>query len=155
LSDTIVTDVYFNVNSCDNIGTIRQSSPSGYGKTFTRGDYSCSNNQVTLNTITLEPSSESNEFLIEYGCGVFARLGYKIIGLVFAAGGYYYGFACRIDEVASQLNISAWDGTTKNYFNTGSRQFRTTPGGSYDKTIDCNDNIYWQVGTISNTNPCN
>jgi hypothetical protein len=79
---------------------------------------------------------------------------YKIIGLVFA-GSTYYGFACRIDEVASQLNISAWDGTTKNYFNTGSRQFRTTPGGSYDKTIDCNDNIYWQVGTISNTNPCN
>jgi hypothetical protein len=79
---------------------------------------------------------------------------YKIIGLVFA-GSTYYGFANRIDEVASQLNISAWDGTTKNYFNTGSRQFRTTPGGSYDKTIDCNNNIYWQVGTISNTNPCN
>jgi hypothetical protein len=79
---------------------------------------------------------------------------YKIIGLVFA-GSTYYGFACRIDEVASQLNISAWDGTTKNYFNTGSRQFITTPGGSYNKTIDCNDNIYWQVGTISNTNPCN
>jgi hypothetical protein len=79
---------------------------------------------------------------------------FKIIGLIFAAS-EYYGFACRIDEVASQLNISAWDATTKNYFNTGSRQFRTTPGGSYDKTIDCNDNIYWQVGTISNTNPCN
>jgi hypothetical protein len=79
---------------------------------------------------------------------------YKIIGLVFA-GSTYYGYANRIDDVASQLNISAWDGTTKNYFNTGSRQFRTTPGGSYDKTIDCNGNIYWQVGTISNTNPCN
>lgn len=79
---------------------------------------------------------------------------YKIIGLVFA-GSTYFGFANRIDDVASQLNISSWDGTTKNYFNTGSRQFRTTPGGSYNKTIDCNDNIYWQVGTISNTNPCN
>lgn len=79
---------------------------------------------------------------------------WKIIGLVFA-GSTYYGFANRIDDVATQLNISAWDGTTKNYFNTGSRQFRTTPGGSYDKTINCNDNIYWQVGTISNTNPCN
>ena len=79
---------------------------------------------------------------------------YKIIGLVFA-GSTYYGFANRIDDVAAQLNISAWDGTAKNYFNTGSRQFRTTPGGSYNKTINCNDNIYWQVGTISNTNPCN
>ncbi len=79
---------------------------------------------------------------------------YKIIGLVFA-GSTYYGFANRIDNVAAQLNISAWDGTTQNYFNTGSRQFRTTPGGSYDKTINCNGNIYWQVGTISNANPCN
>jgi hypothetical protein len=79
---------------------------------------------------------------------------YKIVGLIFA-GSTYYGFANRIDDVASQLNISSWDGTTKNYFNTGSRQFITTPGGSYDKTIDCNNNIYWQVGTISNTNPCN
>jgi hypothetical protein len=79
---------------------------------------------------------------------------YKIIGLVFA-GSTYFGYACRIDEVASQLNISAWDGTTKNYFNTGSRQFRTTPGSNANKTINCNDNIYWQVGTISNTNPCN
>lgn len=79
---------------------------------------------------------------------------YKIIGLVFA-GSTYYGFACRIDDVASQLNISAWDGTTKNYFNTGSRAFITTPGGSYNKTLNCNNNIYWQVGTISNTNPCN
>jgi hypothetical protein len=80
---------------------------------------------------------------------------YKIIGLVFAAGGSYYGFANRIDDVAAQLNISAWDGTTKNYFNTSSRQFRTTPGGSYNTTINCNNNIYSQVGTISNTNPCN
>jgi hypothetical protein len=80
---------------------------------------------------------------------------YKIIGLVFAGDNAYFGFANRIDDVASQLNISAWDGTTKNYFNTGSRQFRTTPGGSYNKTIDCNSNIYSQVGTISNTNPCN
>jgi hypothetical protein len=79
---------------------------------------------------------------------------YKIIGLIFA-GSTYYGFANRIDDVASQLNISAWDGTNKNYFNTGSRQFITTPGGSYNKTINCNDNIYWQVGTLSNTNPCN
>jgi hypothetical protein len=79
---------------------------------------------------------------------------YKIIGLVFA-GSTYYGFANRIDDVASQLNISAWDGTTKNYFNTGSRQFKTTSGGSYNKTINCDNNIYWQVGTTNNTNPCN
>ena len=92
---------------------------------------------------------DSGSALIASFNGVF-----KIIGLVFA-GSTYFGYACRIDEVASQLNISAWDGTTKNYFNTGSRQFRTTPGSNANKTINCNDNIYWQVGTISNTNPCN
>jgi hypothetical protein len=92
---------------------------------------------------------DSGSALIASFNGVF-----KIIGLAFA-GGTYFAYANRIDDVASQLNISAWDGTTKNYFNTGSRQFRTTPGGSANKTINCNDNIYWQVGTISNTNPCN
>jgi hypothetical protein len=79
---------------------------------------------------------------------------YKIIGLVFA-GSTYFGFANRIDDVSSQLNISAWDGTTQNYFNTGSRTFITTPGGNYNKTLSCNNNIYWQVGTTNNNNSCN
>ena len=78
---------------------------------------------------------------------------WKIIGLVFA-GSDYYGMANRIDNVAAQLNISAWDGTTKNYFNTGSRQYKTTPGGSSNKTLTCTSNIYWQVGTTSDTQPC-
>ena len=89
------------------------------------------------------------------GSALCAYIGgvWKIIGLVFA-GSQFYGFACRIDEVAAQLNISAWDGTTKNYFNTGSRQYITTVGGSTDKTLTCASNIYWQVGTTSLTNPC-
>ncbi len=78
---------------------------------------------------------------------------WKIIGLVFA-GSPYYGYANRIDQVAAQLNISAWDGTTKNYFNTGSRQYITTSGGSSNKTLTCSSDIYWQVGTTSLTNPC-
>ena len=78
---------------------------------------------------------------------------WKIIGLVFA-GSDYYGYANRIDNVAAQLNISAWDGTTKNYFNTGSRQYITTIGSSPNKTLTCASNIYWQVGTTSLTNPC-
>jgi hypothetical protein len=78
---------------------------------------------------------------------------WKIIGLVFA-GSTYYGYANRIDQVAAQLNISAWDGTTKNYFDTSSRQYITTIGGSPDKTLTCASNIYWQVGTTSLTNPC-
>jgi hypothetical protein len=78
---------------------------------------------------------------------------WKIVGLVFA-GSPFYGFACRIDQVAAQLNISAWDGTTKNYFDTSSRQYITTIGGNTNKTLTCSSNIYWQVGTTSLTNPC-
>jgi hypothetical protein len=91
---------------------------------------------------------DSGSALAAYIDGVW-----KIIGLCFA-GSTYYGMACRIDNVAAQLNISAWDGTTKNYFNTGSRQYITTIGGSTDKTLTCASNIYWQVGTTSLTNPC-
>ena len=89
------------------------------------------------------------------GSALVAFIGgvWKIIGLCFA-GSNYYGMACRIDNVAAQLNISAWDGTTKNYFNTGSRAYKTTPGGSSNKTLTCTSNIYWQVGTTSDTNPC-
>jgi len=78
---------------------------------------------------------------------------WKIIGLVFA-GSDFFGYACRIDQVAAQLNISAWDGTTKNYFNTGSRQYITTIGSNANKTLTCSSNIYWQVGTTSSINPC-
>ena len=89
------------------------------------------------------------------GSALCAYIGgvWKIIGLVFA-GSQFYGYACRIDQVAAQLNISAWDGTTKNYFDTSSRQYITTVGGSTDKTLTCASNIYWQVGTTSLTNPC-
>jgi len=89
------------------------------------------------------------------GSALCAYIGgvWKIIGLVFA-GSSYYGYANRIDQVATQLNISAWDGTTKEYFDTGSRQYITTIGGSPNKTLTCASNIYWQVGTTSLTNPC-
>ena len=46
---------------------------------------------------------------------------WKIIGLAFA-GNTFDGFACRIDDVASELGIQAWDGTTKNYLNLATKQ---------------------------------
>jgi hypothetical protein len=91
---------------------------------------------------------DSGSALAAYINGVW-----KIIGLCFA-GSDFYGYAARIDNVATQLNISAWDGTTKNYFDTSSRAYKTTPGGSMNKTLTCTSNIYWQVGTTSLTNPC-
>lgn len=86
----------------------------------------------------------------------------KIVGLVFAAGGYtavtnnrivYYttsGLANRIDKVAEQLSISAWAGTNNVYFSdTGSTQLHVVQGLSSDINLDLSGNIYWQAGTAT------
>ena len=56
------------------------------------------------------------------GSALIASFGgtWKIIGLVFA-GSEFEGVACRIDEVASQLGIEAWNGSAKNYVNLASK----------------------------------
>ena len=82
----------------------------------------------------------------------------KIIGLVFAGadigGTTYYGYACRIDKVAQELGIEAWDGTSKNFVNPASIYYITTPLGSNDKVISCGGRDYWQVGFTNDSNPC-
>lgn len=82
----------------------------------------------------------------------------KIIGLVFAAGKIgdtvYYGYANRIDRVAAELGIEAWDGTAKGYVDPASITYKTTYNGSSNKTITCGDKTYWQVGLTTLDNPC-
>jgi len=84
----------------------------------------------------------------------------KIIGLVFAAGtdpvsgNILYGYANRIDDVASEMGIEAWDGTNKNYVDPLSIQYITTVGGSTNKFITCATKDYWQVGLTTLINPC-
>jgi hypothetical protein len=88
----------------------------------------------------------------------------KIIGLVFAGGGSYYGagtpyfhgFANRIDDVASQIGIEAWDGnlSTAEYVDPNSIGYITTLNGSSNKTLNCNSDTYWQVGLTTLSNPC-
>jgi hypothetical protein len=78
---------------------------------------------------------------------------WKIIGLVFA-GSDNYGFACRIDEVAIQLGIEAWDGTAKNYIDNSSIEYITINGSSSDKISICNGEEYWQVGLTNDSNSC-
>ena len=101
------------------------------------------------------------------GSALIADIGgiIKIIGLVFAGGGprcdggnnsYTYGYACRIDEVASQLGIRSWDKEDLLQFvKTSTIDYRTEPGGSSDKTKSCDGKTFWQVG-LTNTldNPC-
>jgi len=101
------------------------------------------------------------------GSALIADIGgiIKVIGLVFAGGGsscdggnnsYTYGYACRIDEVASQLGITSWDKEDLLQFvKTSTIEYRTEPGGSSDKTKSCDGKTFWQVG-LTNTldNPC-
>jgi hypothetical protein len=78
---------------------------------------------------------------------------YKIIGLNFAGSSQVpgsttdigqFGFACRIDNVAFELGIEAWDGTPKNTVSTIEKVI--TPGSSPNKTIIVDGKTYWQVG---------
>ena len=82
----------------------------------------------------------------------------KIIGLVFAAGAvcgiFYYGYACRIDRVAAELGIEAWDGTAKGYVDPASITYKTTFNGSSNKILNCGGTNYWQVGLTTLNTPC-
>lgn len=82
----------------------------------------------------------------------------KIIGLVFAASyvgtNVVYGQANRIDNVASEMGIEAWDGTNKNFVDPASIEYVTTAGGSSHKNIVCDERQFWQVGLTVSSNPC-
>ncbi len=91
----------------------------------------------------------------------------KIIGLVFA-GSFSYaakdprmpittpdpisvaleGFACRIDNVAADLNITEWDGTTINFSNKNGILEHIVTGRSGDPYITISGKKYWQAGLI-------
>jgi hypothetical protein len=78
---------------------------------------------------------------------------WKIIGLCFAAS-EFVGVANRIDDVASQLGIEAWNGSAKNYVNLATKAYKTVPGGSANKTFTCSGSTYWQVGLTNTSYPC-
>lgn len=78
----------------------------------------------------------------------------KIIGIVFGQAlinGLYVGLVSRIDWVAEQLGIEAWDGTPKNFIDPASIAYTTVPGKSYDSAIKRDGKIYWQVGLTGPT----
>jgi len=112
-------------------------------------------NDPSLSTICSNPvySGDSGSALIADFDGVR-----KIIGLVFAGGLrdgiFYYGYACRIDRVAAELGIEAWDGTAKGYVDPASITYKTTYNGSSNKILSCDGTNYWQVGLTTLDNPC-
>jgi len=112
-------------------------------------------NDPSLTTICSNPifGGDSGSALIADFGGVR-----KIIGLVFAAGSVggivYFGYANRIDRVASELGIEAWDGTAKGYVDPASITYKTTINGSSNKILNCEGVNYWQVGLTTLNTPC-
>jgi hypothetical protein len=83
------------------------------------------------------------------GSAVIADFGgvRKIIGVMGAFNSVGLAYCMRIDNIASQLNITAWDGTPKGFIDLTSVEHRTIPGGQPNKIETCSDgNDYWQVG---------
>lgn len=71
----------------------------------------------------------------------------------------YTALCNRIDNVARDLNISAWDGTfnSVSYSDTSSTLLYYTSSFTEEKTLTINDKIYWQAGftdgTVNTTPP--
>lgn len=78
---------------------------------------------------------------------------WKIIGLIFA-GSSNSGSACRIDLVANQLNISAWDASIKPFIDVNSKTIITRTGAVEDSAVQCGGKYYWQFGKTMSSNPC-
>jgi hypothetical protein len=77
----------------------------------------------------------------------------KIVGLCFA-GGSTVGVACRIDVVAEQLGIQAWNGTTPEFVDLTTKKLVTVAGFNNTKTITCSGQTLWQVGVINGVRIC-
>lgn len=112
-------------------------------------------NDPSLSTICAWPIAGGDS-----GSALIADFGgtRKIIGLVFAGGEIdniaYFGYACRIDRVAQELGIEAWDGTPKNFVDPSTIEYRTIPGGSSTKIITCSGKQFWQAGLTNLSNNC-
>jgi hypothetical protein len=102
------------------------------------------------------------------GSTLIANIGgtWKIVGLVFAGNGAQYnpslgyqmassiGYACRIDQVASQLGIKAWTGSAAPVVDHNNISYITVSGSNSTKTLVCSGSTYWQVGLTQKHDIC-
>jgi len=105
--------------------------------------------------------------------GSDATPNFKVIGLVFAGNSpspapsgpnsvyttfkpytSWTGFACRIDDVATQLGIKAWTGGTAPLVNPNSISLITLPGLNSTTATTCLNEYYYQVGTTMTQSSC-
>jgi hypothetical protein len=123
--------------------------------------YIASASTITPGNLCLDPiyGGDSGSALVANINGT-----YKIIGLCFAGfygiypgvGGvgnyirYRYGYACRIDKVAEELEISAYTGQTVNFSDRNNREVVYVSGQSSQNSITQGGKKYWQVGLSNN-----
>ena len=90
------------------------------------------------------------------GASLIAKIGgvWKIIGLVIG-GNQTVGYACRIDKLAEQLGIEAWDGSVKptginrGNFLSSFGAMAVAPGTNDAQEIIIDGRIYNQIGTTT------
>lgn len=74
---------------------------------------------------------------------------WKVVGLTFAGsdlGDNSPSYACRIDNICSTLQLTAWDGQTTALTNLGKERVKYVEGKSDLPYIDEDNKRYWQTG---------
>jgi hypothetical protein len=120
------------------------------------------NNVLFRDTITFTRINSDCLYPIyegDSGSAVLAKLGgvWKIIGLAYASftnnlGETVYGSLCRIDYIAEQLNIKAWDGTGGRFANTDTIATQVGAGPTNTATRILGGKRNWQ-GMATNELP--
>ena len=107
------------------------------------------NNVMTLGTIYPNPTLPV--YSGDSGSMLYGKIGgvWKIIGLIFAGNDGGVGFAVRIDEVASLLNISAWDGTSVNANQNTPTDITLDKSYQNQASVTIGGKTYWQVGKVN------
>jgi hypothetical protein len=99
LTDSVNVSVSFNVDSCENLGTITYKSNTGVQTLSFDGRPYCLNKVVTISNILIEPATSSNEFDILYNsanldvCSGFFDAGmsfgsFIVILIIISIGGF-------------------------------------------------------------------
>jgi hypothetical protein len=136
----------------------------GSGSIYIAYNKQGSNQTITLSDVILYKFIDESNLPIYHGdsgSAVIANFNgtNKIIGLAFAGDTNAetepiptstHGVLCRIDHIASILNISAWDGSNKAYTSPSQDSISTIvrPASDSRQSITYNGKTYYQAGLI-------
>lgn len=137
-------------------------------ETLSVGGYSPYNASVTFSDLIVYKYSQNNSLGRpmggasipgDSGSVVLANFNgvLKIVGLNFAGGSFASGdptgnagVACRIDRVAQELFIDSWNASSMNFSKISDWTYYQDDQSlsSNSRTIQINNDTYWQIGTI-------